>query len=77
MSLEHFCFSSAHSAATPIIASITAPTVVTESSISTIPTPVSWSSSSTVPPTKRRCFNSNWDEGRECVSGDQKNVLAT
>ena len=62
MSLEHFGFSLAHSASTPIAASTTGTTVVTECSISVVPTPVSWSSSLTAPPMKRRHFSSNWGE---------------
>ena len=65
MSLERFGFSSACSAATPILASTSTTTVVTECSTSAVHTTVSQSSSSTAPPTKRRRFSSNWSEGRE------------
>lgn len=72
MSLERFGFSSARSAATPIPASTSATTVVTESSTSAVHTPVSQSSSSTAPPTKRRRFSSNWSEGREWLKYDER-----
>ena len=56
MSLEHFGFSSACSAATPIGASTSATTVVPKSSTSAVYTPVSQSSSSTAPPMKKEAF---------------------
>ena len=72
LSLEHFGFSSAHSTTTPFTASTSATTVVTKSLTSAVHRPVSQSSSSTSPPMKRRCFSSDWSEGREWLKCDER-----
>ena len=82
MSLEHFRFTLECSAATPITASTTATTVVTESFISAVPTPGSQCRSLT-PPTKRRHFSSYVNKFIYCDIfsvrgiGEQENGLAT
>ena len=66
ISLKHFGFSLAYSAATLVTAGTTATTVVTKYSVSAVPTPMmSQCSSLTAVPTRRRCFSSNWGEGHE------------